>query len=460
MDMLKTLKRFKLLNITDMFRASIDSARAGDGLPPLTRYLNERLIFSLLAYRSRQNRGASINEIARETRLHKATIKRTLQNLQLLAYQFDGQWICNEPSAELFKPLPNPRSIKHWSDRFCYINYYPPTAKATLSGKRFGVNHAVVISTIVSFTKQANPNSRLSIQLISSLNEINRKTVSSIFDDLLRAEIIRYESGGIRLELREDHLALFQMKEESESLPPAEPSLKIGHGKYQYRQDPFDKLRKLCEPLFAQSYAEDAIALSRKLGMSDFEFEDALRATKKLSDENIKSGKCTYSNLGRFFTNQLKHRWEEVQRIEIEAEQKCKLEAYLNSDEYKQKRKQEEESAKADPASVLHTVNAESITDRVHLDDNSMKNRMLADNLLRTVHLHCRSFVSKLNLPTQAEVDTQSNLRQKIVGQALKRLNHHYESETKATKQELETAIDEASATIDGLGPVFNKSQS
>ena len=89
-----------------------------------------------------------------------------------------------------------------------------------------------------------------------------------------------------------------------------------------------------------------------------------------------------------------------------------------------------------------------------------MKNRMLADNLLRTVHLHCRSFVSKLNLPTQAEVDTQSNLRQKIVGQALKRLNHHYESETKATKQELETAIDEASATIDGLGPVFNKSQS
>ncbi|KAA5537986.1 hypothetical protein FYK55_27985, partial [Roseiconus nitratireducens] len=297
MEKLSTLKHIKILNITDTFRATVDSARSGHGLPESNRYLNERMLFSYLAYRSRHGHGATINEIVRETRLHKTTVNKTLTCLSDLVHKHNGKWHCNEPGDGLFKPLPNPRSVKHWSDRYCYLNYYPPSAKAKLNGRRFGVNHAGVLSAIISFTKKTNPSPQLSIQLVSSLTGIGRKTVSSIFDDLLRAEIMKYEPGGVKLQLSEQHLELFQSKETAS--PSAQPEVcpEVAQGKYQFKNDGFDRFRQSCQPLFAQSYAEQAIELASKLKLSEIDFDESLRTTKKLNDDNILLGKCSYPNL-------------------------------------------------------------------------------------------------------------------------------------------------------------------
>ncbi|MCD0459571.1 hypothetical protein [Roseiconus lacunae] len=459
MDMPKHLKHFKLLSITDAFREAVNSMRESLNLPTINRFMNERLVYSFLAFRSRQNRGAGINEISRETRLHKATINATLQNLTRLVQQDGGKWVSQEPSTGQFLPLPNPRAIKHWSDRYCYINYYQPAAKAKLRGKRFGVSHAIVLSTVASFAKQTNPNSRLSIQLVCKLTELNSKTVSSVFSDLRSAEIIEYGSGGVRFQLAEHHWSLFQQKtpgtatQEQISLPEASKD------HYSFRGDAFDTCRKLCEPLFAQSYAEKSISLSQKLRMSENEFEDALRATKALNDKNIKSGKCSYPNLGKFFVNRLSQRWEEQRRIESEAAQQRARQAYLQSDEYKQKQKAEAEKARANPTHSLHTVDAESITDRVQLDSDHFRNLQFAKDLLRKVHLHCKAYFSKQDLSTQKQVNETLVLREIIVGQALQSLNQYFESENKASCRELEEAIDAVASKVKGLGPVFSRNE-
>ncbi|KAA5538607.1 hypothetical protein FYK55_27355 [Roseiconus nitratireducens] len=156
--------------------------------------------------------------------------------------------------------------------------------------------------------------------------------------------------------------------------------------------------------------------------------------------------------------NRLQHRWDEIQRIEREAEVERQRQEYLSSDHYKAKQKQEQEEANADPTHPFHTVNIESITDRVHLADGFVKNRLGADKILKTFHQHCYPYVSSMKLSSQEEVNMKGKLKQVVIGKALKRLNDHYGSETKATRQELEVAIDEEASKIPGLGPIFNKS--
>lgn len=461
MQQLKQLKFFKLMDVTATFRGVVNQARNEQGLKQLNRFLNERIVFSFLAYRSRNKAGSSVNEISRETRLHKRTVKKVLTNLQFHIHQHEEKWFCNEPPEGHVHLIENPKSMKHWSDRCRYINYYPPALDALVStsqGSRFGVKHSVVLSMIISFAKQANPNSRLSIQLVSRLTEIHRKTVSSIFEDLLRLEVIQYERNGISLSLTEEHLPLLQKRKPKEQVFKQEETAQANViGKYEFKDDGFDDYRKLCKPHFVQSHAENAICLARKLQINGLEFENLIRVARARHDENMKSGKCSFSNFGKYVVNWLENQLDEKRRIEKEEKDEQLRQAYLASPEYKAKRAKEELDARANPFSKLHTLNAESITDRVKLGDCPVQNRRIAEAILRIVHLKCRDFFIGKSLTNQESVDQTSRLKYRVMSLALEKLNEHFEAETAATRTELEQAIDEAAAQIIGLGVIFNQ---
>lgn len=455
---MQPLKRFKLLDITDNFRSTINLTRSELGLSDLNRFLNERLVYSYLAFRSRLKTGAGINELVHETRLHKQTVNNVLTHLQAFVHQHDGKWFANEPSAGHVHLIDNPKKTEHWSDRCRYVIYYPPAPQAKVSenGRRFGVKHAVVFAMLASFTKQANPNNRISIQLISRLTEIDRKTVSSIFDDLLRLRLMEYAPRGILLTFSDAHLSLFQKREEIQPAHTPHEAAPSSNGKYDFKQDGCDELRRLCELWFAQSHAEKAIQLAKRLGLNDSEFENELRMAKTASDENVRSGKCPYPNLGKFFVNRLQKRLDERQRFEAEEEAEMRRQVYLNSPEYKAKRKAEELAARANPLHLLHTINHESITDRVRFSDDTLANRRAAEDISRKVGLHCRNHVISLHLPPQQAVDEAGSLHHTIMAHALHKLNQHYGKETAATRKELEQVIDEEASRLAGMGPVFD----
>lgn len=458
---LKTLKRFKLLTLTEPFRSAITSTRTANGQTRPKRYLNERIVFSFLAYQSRTKTGATINQIVRETRLHKKTVNKTLVNLEDRIHSHDGRWFSNEPP-EGFVATVDGLDGDHWSDRCQYMMFFPPCNEASIqspnSQRRFGVKHAVVFSLIVSFTKRVNPSSRLSMELVSKLSDISRKTVSSIFGDLLELGMIQYEKQGIRLSLRDEHLTLFQKREKStQEVKTGTSPADIPKSKYELKGDPFDDYRRVCQPLFPQCHAERAIAISRQLRFDLSDFENQLRIAKGLSDDNVKAGKCAYPNLGKFFVNRLQKMLDERERIEREEEDERRRQEYLNSPEYQQKMAEREQQARADPLDVYHQVKPESITDRVLLSDSPMGNRQQAEKIIRKVALHCRDFMAKKSLPTQKEVDARNDLRRHVLKNALSRFNGCYGTETLASQEQLEEAIDAVLSEIDGIGPLFQR---
>ena len=182
----KQLKQFRLLTPSNDggFTNSVIAARQEHGQPHTSHLLNERIVFSFLAYRSRIQAGAAIREIVRETTLHKTTVTKALNNLPHLVHQHDGLWYANEPPADWFVPRKY-ETAKHWSDRFAYVTLYVPRKKATANGRRFGLNHTAVFSYILSFTNRSNPTTALTINFLCTLlNGLNHKTVSVVLNDL------------------------------------------------------------------------------------------------------------------------------------------------------------------------------------------------------------------------------------------------------------------------------------
>ena len=466
---LKKLKRFKLLrpNRKSDFALAVTTARKENGHQNTGSVLPELIVYSLLAYRAKSGSGASIREIGKETGLHRATANKALDNLLALCHRHGGKWIANEPPDGWFCTS-DKLTGDHWYDRIVYTTLYVPRKGATVAGptgpRRFGLNHALVFSLIISHTKKSNPTDRLSIKYISRLLQgMNRKTVAKALGDLQSLGMIRYEQRGSRLRierlpLTDEHLELFEPQTSTASQHPSTARLPVTN-KYEFKSDRFDEHRRLCEPLMVQSYAEQAIDLTRRMSMGLAKFEEELLAARSLHDRNVKDGKCSFPNFGRFFVNRLEKQCAEVQRIRAEEEKARKLEEWLNSPEYKAQQAERRKQADADPLHPEHTPDMKSVLHRVRFTEDQRKNISQYEKLSRRLYRHCRSFVETQKLGYQETFDATGNLAANVMKLALSAVNHHYGQETFATGDEFRQAIDDALVNK-GLKPLFEKQSS
>lgn len=461
---LNQIKRFRLLTSSKegSFTSAVISARQENGKTQTSHLLNERIVYSFLGYRSRHEIGASIREIVRETTLHKQTVANALNNLPHLAYQHDGLWYPNEPPADWFCPR-DFETAEHWSDQFAYVMLYIPRKQATANNRRFGLNHAVVFSYILSFTKRSNPTTRLSINYLSTLlNGLNRKTVSSVLNDLKAIGIIRYTQRGIRLEievlrLTDKHFDLFQRQpdrtiSQTSTVTQSQPVT----NKYEFKNDQFDEYRKICEPLMPQSYAERSIQIARFFNWDVDEFESNLKDQKRRSDENVGSGKCKIPNFGKFFVTPLEEQMQTIKKKRQVDEATERALAYQASPEGKMAEVEKEKAIAADPLHRYHMITPDSLLDRVRLSETSASNLVTAGNIIHNVLKHCRAFSYK----KLGSSEKGKSIHEQIMRSALSKLNDHYKQEVLATREQFEAAIDEAISKVQPeMTPMFGVAQ-
>ncbi len=452
---LNQLKRFRLLTPSKDcgFINAVITARKENGNTHTSHLLNERIMYSFLGYRSRHESGASVREIVRETTLHKKTVVKTLKNLPYLIYKHDGLWYANEPPTDWFCPR-NFETAEHWSDRIAYVTLYIPRKKAKANNRRFAMNHAAVFSYILSFTKRSNPTTRLTINYLSTLLNLNRKTVSSVLKDIKAIGMIRYAQCGARLEievlkLTDSHLDLFQhqpdrTKPQTSTVSRNQPV----SNKYEFKNDSFDEYRKICEPIMPQSFAERAIQIARYFNWDVDEFESKLNDQKRRSDENVGSGKCKVPNFGKFFVTPFEEQMQVLEKKRRNDEAIERALAYRASPEGKKAQAEKEKAIAADPLHPLHEMNQKSLTSRVQFSDVPIDNCHQADRVIEKVHRHCRQFTNANIVGTQNQVDENSRLTRRILGTALVMLDGQGEENALATRAQFEAAIDEAISEV------------
>lgn len=459
----KTRKHFKLLTPakTGSFIDSVLAARSENGQHHTSHLLNERVAYSLLAYRARCQSGATANEIARETTLHKQTVAKTLINLPYLVHQHDGKWFANEPPEGWFSSWNNSKAA-HWSDRIAYIMFHVPAKGArTKNGRRFGLAHAAVYSIILSYTKKETTTTALSINFVSTLlNGMNRKTISAALDDLKELSMVKCEQRSSRLEIKrlqlsEEHLKLFERQPEKHNNINSKPEQYDlpASNKYEYKQDRFDKYRKLCDGLMPQAYCERAIRAAQFLGISIDDFGANLRDQKRKSDENVRSGKCTVENLGKFFVTPMEQRvkaCEEARRRE-EAEERAFQR--MDSPEYRKAQKEYDEAVAANPLNEEQFITWESLVSRIKFSDVFGENIKMAERYKRKLLQHCRGSACD----QCGTLDKADSVYNNIIRLALSKVNHYYQQEVLATTEEFEMAVDTAITELQpGLEPMFD----
>lgn len=466
---LKKLKRFRLLRPDPKggFGHAINAAKQESGERPTTQPFNELVVYSLLASRAKSGSGASVGEIVRATSLHKVTVNKALAALPDLVHRHNGRWCANEPPNGWFRTS-DKLTGDHWVDHFLYMHIFVPRKGAVVpdpSGpRRFGFSHALVFSVIVSYVGKSNTTERLSVRYISKLLlGVNRKTVARVLADLRTLGIIDYEGRGVRLAitlqpLTDEHLNLFEpmVLPASGERPTATTSARPLTNKYEFKSDLFDEHRRLCEPLMVQNYAEQAIDLARRMDMGLAKFEGELVRARSLHDRNVKGGKCSFPNFGKFFVNRLHSQWAEAKRIRVEEEEARKLEEWVNSPEYKAAQAKRRKQAEADPLHPEHTPDMTSVLHRVKFADDPRKNVRQYEKLSRRLYRHCRSFIEAKKLGYQETFDATGNLVANIMKIALSAVNDHYGQETFANGDEFRQAIDDA-LVGKGLKPLFKE---
>ena len=447
------------------FERGIGAARVENGQHPTKHLLHERLVFSLLAYRARKGLGASIREVARETGLHPQTAKATLSNLSDLAHEHDGRWFANEPPEGWFRPANN--QANHWSERYAYMWLLLPRKGVTFQvgdrSRRFTLNHAAVFSLLVSLAGENGVVRNVTVLgLAKMLNGMNRKTVSSMLDDLVHLDLIKRRDLGSPLALRllpfeDEHYNLFAPPSQR-PVPPEEITVtptRPTTNKYEFKDDGLDEYRRFCEGLMPQSYAERAIRAARVLGWDVIDFQLKLEDAKHESERNVRAGKCPVENFGKYFSVPLEERVASIREQERREEAEQRRLEYLNSPEGQKAMAEQREAAAADPLHNLHSVDEKSVTDRVRFIANPATNYQEAERLLKKVGQHCRKFISGKRLGVQEEMDELGNLRAKIMKKALAAVNSRYQQEVRATPAELMTAIDEALSETEPTMPLL-----
>jgi hypothetical protein len=317
-------------------------------------------------------------------------------------------------------------------------------AKVPGSTRRFGTNHGVLYSYLLSRARNAKiPRFTLAGQG-AMLDGMNPKTVYAILQDLKKCGLIAWDGFVLKVEpLTNDHMLLFEPSPSQKDAQPLGEPPAASLTEYQMRNDPYDEYRALCKGLMPQADAEEAIAKAKLLSDDVADFETHLDRAKEQHRRNILKGKVGQGNFGAYFNKRMQTRLDEHEKAEKEWERQEELHQYYASPEFKQSEAEEMEKAKGDPTHRLHHPSKESILDRVSFPDDCTRR---LESLRVDLRKHCRHFVEGQHLPLQEEMDLKSVLPDRVMKAALAKLNHYYGRGTKGTPEELAAAIDEALA--------------
>ena len=444
------------------FESGIVAARAEHGHCHTKHLLQERVIYSLLAYRSRKGLGASVREICRTTGLHHKTVRITLNNLSDFIHEHGGKWFANQPPQDWFRTVPD-HTVTHWSEQYAYVWLLLPRHGAKFQvgqrDRRFSLSHAVVYSYLRSLADEHGIVRGFTVAGLSKLlNDINPKTIKSILGDLASLELLVQKQKSVKLlPFKERHLSLFAPPKKLAADIKEEPksALRPKSNEYEMKNDGFDEHRRLCQTFMAQSYSERVIRAVRFLGWSLTDFHLHLEDRKKDSEDNVKSGKCRVENFGKFYTKPLEERVAAIEKDRRLAEAEQRRIDFLSSPEGKEAEAERKAAICADPLHPLHTVDHESILSRVRFAPEPSKNWREAERLKSKVHSHCRSYVGALGLGTQQSVDKTGDLVCMIQKNALAKLNGYYQQEELAVPEQFQEAIDEAIRKVEPRMPLL-----
>jgi hypothetical protein len=411
--------------------------------------LNERIVYSFLAYRDRLGRAESIRGIAAGTTLDGRTVSECLTALGGLVKKESGKWKAVEPSgstAEWFAARKAKR-IKHWSDNIASMKFFLPKRGATVNGRRFTLRHAAVYAELRSFSKGGTTRTTIT-GLGTLLNGLDEATVRTALDILQDANLIRWTERprGITAKLlpvTDAQAALFSKKPEAPVLPkalPAEPARpSFPHPDYEAVYDhclasgiPHDLALEIV-PLTANLFVDEFLKMSARAS------KEHIRNCRK-GRFHVKDGELPHH--GRL----LLHKLKQIQRSgAIPLARSASIKTYEEiereqSPEAKAEARRLEEEIAANP---LHPGRLSSLGDNevmARVQVGPQQAYFWLTQISRHVHRHCESTISDY----QEVVRVSGNLTQEVVAHALDRVNDYYLKDPKATTEEFEAAVNAA----------------
>lgn len=467
MEELKTIERFKLLTPKkgSTFRDDVVTARQASGDMTTTHLLQERLVFSFLAFRSRLQLPASVREITDNTRLHHKSVSKCLRNLDSVVNKVGKKWLAKEPPENWFAIRSSEVEPDCWADRYAYTMFLVPKHGAVIrypeTTRRFGVNHAAVYSFLVNRGKKVGGTvKRFTVSGQAKMLGISRPTVKSVIDDLLFAGFISVVDLGSSFDialrpLNDDLLSYFAPKPVAKKVAAIEKTPRTNE-RYELLGDGYDEWRKSCKWLMPQASCEEAIQIAKELGDCLLAFRDQIRMAKEQHTKNKLKGSIGRGNLGKYFVTRMKTRLEEKSQQEREFEDELKKRDYFASDEYKAKQVKQETIAAADPDHVDHEISRRSIADRVRMAPGAF-NEVKAHDFVCKISRHCSNQFLSSGLPLDVQRERGDKLYRGVMRTALSELNEFYLQDDRATPEMLKSQVDTA-LVAKSVQPLFAKS--
>ena len=461
MSELNKIKHFKLLTPSkdSQFLEHIKQLKESQGVQQAQHFLQDRIVFSFVAYRTALDLDASIREIARETSLHAMTVKKSLNYLGHLVSRRGNQWFAEQPPDGWFIRV---LDADHWSHTLAYVMLFVPRQGATFrkgsSNRRFGISHAVVYSQLVNRAKNDLIRGFTVRGFSKMLHGLSERTISTVIQDLQHLGMIRRHCADIELQpLTEVHLEMFDPKEKIErkskqvTAPTAEekPSITHDDGLHEYRQQ--------CKKSLPPDQAQQCIEIAKKLGLDAIQFGCELENAEKRHKQNVIDGKVGRPDLGRYFAKILQSRLDALDSRQRELLASIQADEYRNSPEGMQVEADRLEKISADPSNPKHHVDVKSIINRVSFHVDKYQNGLTSEWMIKKVHGHCHKYVHAKEQDIQKAVEETGNLADRILKEALTSLNSYYRQESRATRDQFQIAVDEAIQKLGDMVPLFEK---
>ena len=192
--------------------------------------LNERSVYSYLAFRGRVGRGESLRTISAATTIHRQTVIDSLEALGELVEKRNGRRWAVEPTSDQsdWFAIRKTNHGKHWTDRFASIKLFVPEKGAKVGKRRFTLNHAVLYAELYSFSRKKRLLRTTLAGLSKLMNGVDETTIRSGLDLLQAADLIQVIRHGrwfeVKVEpLTEKSIAMFASSETNNHPEAPEP---------------------------------------------------------------------------------------------------------------------------------------------------------------------------------------------------------------------------------------------
>jgi hypothetical protein len=418
--------------------------------------LNERIVFSCLAYRGRYGKGDSLRAVSAATGLDARTVKKCVGNLGGIVEFRQGQWWAVEPKGEQSDWFATRRieEVKHWSDGFARIKLYPPRRGAKVGSRRFSIKHAALYAELCSFARTNNDSTVLTTlaglgKLLSGTDET---TVKVGLVTLASANLIEVSPDGNRLSVRvlpvtEKHLDLFVEAARTKRTLPENGSATPAE-RFQFTYPFYNSIYSYCVGKgMPHAVAIQIIDLCGEL--RNLLFEDFLEIANTAEGEhlrNLASGRFNLPNNGTPHHGRLLlYKLKTIATAVENRRRSAPLVAPSTIEDLDQQK-----AANATPEA--RHLQAEILADPLHAEryggirlldiQNRVQGGMKAALELESqISRHITRHVNSRTSSVAEAVRWSGNLYAEVVAHALHRLNGYYLKETKATADELREAV-------------------